>query len=411
MPHPGQRHVRLNRERFTWLCAGRRWRKTSLMMTVAADDPAWPCVTRGATIVWTAPTYDQVWTAWEEFRRAFGPLADFNQQRMTMRFGRGAVLFRSLDNPDNARSKTAHGIIIDEVADVKEAAWQEVLRPMLLDTGGWLIGAGTPKGRNWFWREWLRAEQDRPADAVAFRAPTLGARLTAGGLVRAPHPLENPTIAFDELLSLYRTMPERSFRQEILAEFVEDGGGVFRGVRAAATVAPGSAPVEGHTYVIGADWGKSNDYTVFTVVDATARQVVALDRSNQVDYALQRGRLAALCQRWGAAVVVAETNAMGMPIVEALSRERIPVRPFVTTNASKAVIIDALALALERGEIALLDDPVLVGELEAFEVDRTPSGLTRYGAPAGAHDDCVMSLALAWSAVGRTSSAKGAFGD
>jgi hypothetical protein len=86
------------------------------------------------------------------------------------------------------------------------------------------------------------------------------------------------------------------------------------------------------------------------------------------------------------------------------------VRPFVTTNATKSVIIDALALALERGELQLLQFEPLLDELEAFEVDRTASGLTRYGAPSGAHDDCVISLALAYSALGKTNSARGAFG-
>jgi hypothetical protein len=285
-------------------------------------------------------------------------------------------------------------VIVDEAAMVAEETFTDVLLPTLADRDGHILLISTPKGRNWFWREWLRGAGDG-CTVMAFQAPTR----------------DNPSPRIQKAAALARErVSDRTYRQEWLAEFVEDGGGVFRGVRAAATVAPGGAPLEGHTYVIGADWGKSNDYTAFAVVDATVRQVVHLDRSNQVDYALQRGRLRALCDRWRAAVVVAEVNAMGQPIVEALSRERIPVRPFVTTNASKAIIIDALALALERGEIALLDDPVLVGELEAFEVDRTPSGLTRYGAPAGAHDDCVMALALAWSAVGRTSSAAGAFG-
>jgi hypothetical protein len=40
-----------------------------------------------------------------------------------------------------------------------------------------------------------------------------------------------------------------------------------------------------------------------------------------------------------------------------------------------------------------------VGELEAYEAERLPSGLLRYGAPEGMHDDCVMSLALAWQGV------------
>lgn len=405
MPHAGQRYVREHRRRFTWLAAGRRWRKTTLFVSLMIEAAA-----AGQPIVWGAPTYDQVFTAWEEVQRAGRGVIGFNQSRMTATLGRGAMLFRSLDDPENARSKTAGGIVLDEVGDIAEGAWVEVLRPMLMDTNGWLLAGGTPKGRNWFWREWQAAASGDRADSIAFQAPSLGATITADGLVRTPHPLENPYLPWAEIEHLYATMPERSFRQEILAEFVEDGGGVFRGVRAVATVPPDSAPDPSHTYVIGCDWGKSNDYTVFAVMDATARQLVALDRSNQVDYTVQRGRLAGLAARWNARVIVAETNAMGTPIIEALARERLPVRPFTTTSASKTVIIDALALAFERGDIHILADPVLLGELEAYESERLPSGLTRYSAPGGMHDDCVMALALAYSAMGRTSGAVGAFG-
>ena len=74
----------------------------------------------------------------------------------------------------------------------------------------------------------------------------------------------------------------------------------------------------------------------------------------------------------------------------------IPVVGFQFTNASKAVIVEALALAFERKEIRIPDDPVLIGELLVFEGNRGPSGLIRYEAPPGFHDDCVMALALAW---------------
>ena len=39
---------------------------------------------------------------------------------------------------------------------------------------------------------------------------------------------------------------------------------------------------------------------------------------------------------------------------------------------------------------------MLLGELLAFQAERLPSGLMRYSAPEGMHDDCVISLALAW---------------
>jgi hypothetical protein len=76
----------------------------------------------------------------------------------------------------------------------------------------------------------------------------------------------------------------------------------------------------------------------------------------------------------------------------------ISVVGYQFTNATKAVAIEALALAFERGEVKIPDHPVLISELMAFEGNRLPSGLVRYEAPPGAHDDCVMALALAWQA-------------
>ena len=71
---------------------------------------------------------------------------------------------------------------------------------------------------------------------------------------------------------------------------------------------------------------------------------------------------------------------------------------FQFTNATKAVAIEALALAFERRELRIPDDPVLINELLAFEGNRLPSGMVRYEAPSGGHDDFVMALALAWQA-------------
>ena len=54
-------------------------------------------------------------------------------------------------------------------------------------------------------------------------------------------------------------------------------------------------------------------------------------------------------------------------------------------------------IELERGELGILNDPVLIGELEAYERTVSPvTGRSRYSAPEGMHDDCVMALALAW---------------
>src|ERR1051326_2082117 len=52
------------------------------------------------------------------------------------------------------------------------------------------------------------------------------------------------------------------------------------------------------------------------VLDATAHAVVALDRSNRVDYALQCERLKALCEQWHPLQIIAEQNSIGPGLID-----------------------------------------------------------------------------------------------
>ena len=142
-----------------------------------------------------------------------------------------------------------------------------------------------------------------------------------------------------------------------------------------------------------------NDFTVLTVLDTTTKEVCYIDRFNQIDYVIQADRLAALANRFKPNGIIAESNSMGLPIIQQLQRRGVAVQPFQTTNASKDEAVRALQLAFEQGEIKIIADDILVGELQAYESKRLPSGLMRYEAPEGMHDDTVMSLAIAWQAV------------
>lgn len=332
----------------------------------------------------------------DETRRASRGVFEFNEARMSaVAPNGGRIIYRSLDKADNLRSKTAGGVVMDEAPFTDGTAWHEVIRPMLIDTGGWAWLIGTPSGRNWYWAEWEQA-QGR-ADWATFHAPTLGVEITDQGLVRKPHSYENPFIPFEEIKNLYESMPERIFRQEILAEFTESGGGVFRNVRACATAERITKPLENHTYVAGLDWALSHDFTVLTIIDATDKALVYIDRFNGIEYSLQCERIKATCERFNVRVVVGEENAMGKPNNDMLRRMGVKVRDFTTTATTKADIIEELAASFERGAIKIINDPILIGELEAYESERAPSGGVKYNAPAGMHDDTVMSAALAWS--------------
>ena len=86
---------------------------------------------------------------------------------------------------------------------------------------------------------------------------------------------------------------------------------------------------------------------------------------------------------------------MGGPVIEQLQRDGLKVKPFMTTNASKSDAIEALALAFERGEIRILNDPTLIGELQASSrsLSRAPSCATML--PRAVMTTTVMALAIA----------------
>ena len=391
-PHPGQILVRNEAKRFNWLSAGRRWRKTTLTMAIAVENAA-----HGKKIIWGAPTYDQVRIGFDETQKAAVGVADFNQSRMEATFpNNGKIMYRSLDKADNVRGHTADGVVMDEAAFIDKKAWNQVLRPMLIDTGGWAWAISTPNGRNWYWEEHVKAADD--PNSMAWQVPTLGVRITDKGLVREPHPYENPDIPFDEIEKLFQSMPTKIFEQEILGQFVDLSGGVFRRVQDAAVLEP-QEPDANKQYVAGVDVASSIDFTVVSIMDVKSKELVYLDRFNRVDYNVLEDRLEALYRRWHLDSMKIEANSIGQPVIDHLYAKGLSIIPFTTTSATKQAIIQGLQSAFEHGEIRIINDPVLVGELLSFESKRSPSGGFSYSAPDGMHDDCVMSLAIAWSAI------------
>lgn len=332
------------------------------------------------------PSYKMLTETWRDFINVFAPVTNRKlevEHRIELMTG-GVLDMWSLEN-ESARGRKYARVIIDEAALVPDLMdkWNAVIRPTLLDYHGDAFIKSTPKGRNGFWQMWEWGQDPHNAEWKSWKFPTSA----------------NPYIPADEIENMRRTVPERYYLQELMAEFLEDAGGVFRRVVEAATARLIDKAEDKHQYVIGVDWGKSNDFTVLTVLDITNKAVCNLDRFNQIDYTVQVSRLRALCDRFHPITVVAESNSMGVPLIEQLQRSGLNVQAFNTTLASKTIAIDALALAFERGDIKIPNDPVLIGELQAYEMERLPSGALRYSAPEGFHDDCVMSLAIAWSAV------------
>ena len=333
---------------------------------------------------WIVPSYKNSRPLWRWMRNTFAGLAqakrvDISKSDQVITTHRGGFFsIYSEENIDSARGEWFHVIVNDEAAKFREESRFDVVEPLVADSDGDIIDISTPRGRNWFWREAMRADGQHSA---FFHAPT------------SDNP--NPNIRKAAELAKER-MSDRSYRQEWLAEFIEEGGGVYRYVREAASMEQHTGPIEGHQYIAGIDWALSHDFTALAIVDATTQQHVYIDRFNGVDYSMQRQRIAAVCQQFGVSFIQSEANAMGKPNNDELRKMGLPVWDFTTTNATKAQLVETLASSFERRAIQIVNNATLIGELESYESDRTPSGMTKYSAPDGMHDDMAMALMLAW---------------
>ena len=379
--YPAQMVVRKQARRYNMICCGRRWGKTTMSVNLIAE-----VILAGHPAGWFAPNYKLLTEAWRDITERLAPVQSrINTQEKRVEYITGGVLeFWSLENKRVARSRKYKRVIVDEAAfsQTLDTTWRKSIRPTLTDLRGdaWFIS--TPDGRNAFYRMWQNA-QDQPHSWYTVQRSSY----------------DNPFIATEELDELRTQLTEREYLQEILAQFISEDGSVFRGVYDCIVEDVPKEPIDNIQYVFGVDWGRTNDATVIVVLDAVNKQVVHIDRMIKTGFDLQVGRLQMLYEYWQPTSIIAESNSIGLPMIERLQRMNMPVKGFTTTNASKSEIIEKLALAIEKQEIGLIPHDRLLQELIAYTQERTVGGLIKYGAPPGEHDDCVIALAMAWYGV------------
>ena len=378
--HPAQKEIHDCPARFRVVNAGRRFGKTRLGV--------WECLEvglQGGRAWWVAPSFPIAQVGWRPLRRigANLPGSDVRLAEMSVMMANGGeVRVRSADNPDSLRGEGLDLAVLDEAAFIKSDAWSEALRPALSDKLGRALFISTPRGRNWFWEQYQRGVREED-DYKSFHFTTAA----------------NPTIKASEIEAARRELPEIIYRQEYLAEFIDDSGGVFRRVQEAARVQSLEAPIANHNYIAGVDVAASVDYTVVIILDIATHEMVFMDRFNRVDYNVLIDRLEAIYKRWNISSMKIEANSIGQPVIDQLNIRNMSIIPFTTTAATKQMIIQNLQAAFENADIAILDNAVLVSELLSFESKRNQSGSFSYVAPEGMHDDAVMSLAIAWDCI------------
>ena len=407
-PHQKQINFRNSRAKRKVVCAGRRGGKTTGMAILAVE-----ALLAGRRILEAAPLADQTDAFWHACCQALGEaitagIVKKNETNRILELQSFPIQSTPPPNPNlleslqievvprlpRIRCKTAHDadslrgdyadiLILDEYSLMDESAWSEVGAPMLLDNNGDAVFIFTPQSLNHAHTLYQRAVGDDTGRWEAFHFTSL----------------DNPYLSREALAEITQDMTEQAYKQEILAEFLQGEGAVFRNIEACINAKP-SRPEDhkNHRVGLGGDWAQKQDYTCFSVGCFTCGYELELMRFNKIEWALQRGRLFALVEKWGAREILLELNSIGSPnfeqlIIDGLGNTRNLVG-FETTPASKPPLIQSLALALERVEFQWLPDPVGKGEMLAYESKISPTGRPQYSAPEGGNDDTVIARAL-----------------
>ena len=203
-----------------------------------------------------------------------------------------------------------------------------------------------------------------------------------------------------------RKEPERRGRFGYQYDGVSITGAAFEDAEDGETLV-WQEPEAGHPYVIGADTaGEGSDWFVACVIDNSSGRLVAKYRV-QTDEDLFARELWCLGMWYNAALIGVEANFSTHPIKE-LSRLRYPnqfVRQvedslthvtrealgFKTDRLTRPVIIAELQQIM-REHPELVDDEDCINEMLTF----TRNSKGRPEAIEGAHDDCVMALAITY---------------
>lgn len=432
-PYPLQREIidtldgkRKNKNgepyRFLIAALGRQSGKSWLARYTLLDR----AVNRKQVCMWVAPAISSARTHWnklvELIKKSGIPTKRISQSAKEILFyGGGSITVRSAIEPDNLRGDSLDYAVLDEAAFFRdgEYIWWQVVMPMLTATRGVALFTTTPNGRNWLYALFKRGKDPDDEYYKSWNVPSTAS------------PYQDLKLLDD----LRRTMPSLKWREEFLAEFLADGGGVFSGLEQAAIAAMIPVPEKGHDYIAAIDFGWSNDNNVFTVLDKHTRKQVFGTAFNNIGTIRTVKKLIELMDFWQPEVTLIEKNGVGeallglikdvlagndaaelkdilnkrteedpddKPLEEIVGGHRI--RVIHMTNDIKREMVERLAADIEYARFEVLSESTPYGtqqldEMSTFERKRTATGIATYGAIEGAHDDTVMALALAYKAM------------
>lgn len=230
--HPKQKEIVASNARFKVIRAGRKAGKTKQEVEVIcykalvkADqlNVYKKTFETGRKVIYIAPTQKQARNiVWQALKNRLAGIGKFNEASLEVSVPNqdgttSTIYVGGWENRENYRGLTdvVH-ITFDEVDTLREffIAWLEIFRPMFLDTGGTSNFIGTPRKENPNLKRLEKDFSEKGEDFATFKFTS--------------H--DNPHLSRKELISLEKEYEydRNAYKQEILAEYVENEGALFK---------------------------------------------------------------------------------------------------------------------------------------------------------------------------------------
>ena len=178
-PRPGQAqlHGELQSKRWGVVVCHRRWGKTVMAINHLLRDAVLNSKPN-PRYAYIAPTYRQAKAvAWDYLKQFAGavPMVRFHETELRADLPNGArIQLLGAENPDSLRGIYLDGSVLDEMADMPESLFPEIIRPALSDRKGWALFIGTPRGHNAFYELYTAAEGQKDWHTSIYRASETG---------------------------------------------------------------------------------------------------------------------------------------------------------------------------------------------------------------------------------------------
>lgn len=207
--HDGQLEVANDTHRFRVICAGRRWGKSVLSQLVVLQ---WATTNVGNFWI-VSPTYRAgKMIHWRGLQQIIPRqwIQKKNEVELSITLKNGSIIeLKGAENPDALRGVKLRGLVIDEIASIRnwDWLWSEVLRPTLTDYQAPTLFISTPKGFNHFY-DLYQQEQNHGVDYKSWRFTSY----------------DNPYIPKGEIDNAKKELTEDTFAQEYEADFRKHTG-------------------------------------------------------------------------------------------------------------------------------------------------------------------------------------------